>query len=165
MTVTSSGADLQRLMMIADLYARKLAADAGPPSRILMLERDGELDCVVLDGEDPDPDARVRRLLSLHGATAAVLLFEAETVIAGVVQTVFCVLGETVEGETAAQRYRVRRRRLTPLVDDQASEVEGLFRPLFAIHRKPLSMHDAATAAPSADAAPEVSTAGRSVAA
>src|SRR5438045_686239 len=52
MTATSSGADLQQLMMIAELYARKLAADAGPPPRVLMLERAGELDFVTLDGRD-----------------------------------------------------------------------------------------------------------------
>jgi hypothetical protein len=165
MTATSGGADLQQLMMIGDLYARKLVADAGPPSRILMLERAGALDCVVLDREDRDPATRVRHLLTQHRATSAVLLFEAETVVAGAVQTVFCVLGETVEGETAGRHYRVRRRRLTPLVDGEASEVEGVFRPLFPVPREPVGMDDAAIPLVSSDAAPDATTTGRSVAA
>jgi hypothetical protein len=133
-------------MMIADLYAHKLVSDVGPPSRMLMLERDGELDCVILDGRDRDAAAQARRLLAQHRATSAVLLFEVEATGTGVESAVFCILGESNEGTTSALRYRVRRRsrraRLTPLTVSEGPEAEGVFRPLFPVHLKPRGSDD-----------------------
>jgi hypothetical protein len=153
MTATSNGADLQQLMMIADRYAHKLVADAAPPARVLMLVRDGEIECVILDDPDRHPAAQVRRLLAERRATLAAVLFEAEHVVAGVARTVFCILGETDEGSTAVRHYRVGRRRLMPLTGGGPPDVEGQLRPLFPVHRKPLDMDDVATPAASADAA------------
>jgi hypothetical protein len=141
MIATSSGADLQQLMTIAELYARKLVAEAGPPARALMLERDGEFDFVVLAGQERDAADQARRLLALHGVTSAALLFEVQAAGVGIEPPVFCILGESREGATAAQRYRVRRRgrrrRLTPLAVSEGPEAEGVFRPLFPIHLRP----------------------------
>ena len=158
----SRGADLQRLMVIADLYARKLAAGAGPP-RVLMLERDGELEVVVLDGPDRDAAAEARRQLAQRRATSAALLFQGEATLGDAVHTVFCILGETDEGATVARRYRVRpigrRRRLTPLPVDEGLAIEEVFRPLFPVHLRPPGADDAPADPPdlatSASAAPE----------
>jgi hypothetical protein len=137
MTATSSGADLRQMMMIAERYARTLAADAGSPPRVLMFERDGELDFAALDGQDRDAATQARRLLAQRGATSAVLLFESEDALGGDGHAVFCILGETNEGETAARRYRVhplsRRRRLSVLSGDEGPESEDVFRPLFPV--------------------------------
>jgi hypothetical protein len=157
MTATSSGADLQQLMMIAELYARKLVADAGPPARALMLERDGELDFVVLPGQERDAADQARHLLARHQATSAALLFEVEVTGMGIEPPVFCIMGESHEGTTATQRYRVRRRgrrrRLMPLTVSEGPEVEGVFRPLFPVHLRP-PRSDAVPAEPSDIAIP-----------
>ena len=128
--MSTGGADLQALMAIADRYARRLVADASSPSAVLLVERAGELDVTMLDGEGRDVALQVRHLLEQSGATSAALLLDASP--AG-----FWIFGECIDGTTATRRYRVRpclrTRRLTPLADGEDPEVEGVFRPLFPV--------------------------------
>jgi hypothetical protein len=165
MTTMSSGAVLERLMVIAGLYAHKLAADAGPPSSVLILERDGELACAILDGWGQDLATQVRGLLARGRATSAVVVVRAQTVVAGTVQSVYCILGETDEGGVAVRRYRARRRRLTLLTDGDELEIEGLLRPLFPVHRASVTVEVLAAPASSADTTSEATTSERIVAA
>jgi hypothetical protein len=150
MTATSDRPDLRRLMAIADRYARKLVAGAAPPPRVLLLERGGELDVVMLDGPARDAAASVRRLLERHRATSAALMVELRGLPNGPVEGAFCILGETVEGAMEERRYRMRPcgrgRRLTPLAGG-AFEVEGLLRPLFPAHPRPRTPETAPCAA------------------
>src|SRR5687767_6501237 len=137
MTATSYLPDLRRLMAIADLYARKLVTEVVPPDGVLLIERAGELDVVMLDGSGCGA-AMVRCLLASHEATSAALLVAAWGLPLGSTDMVICILGETIEGVTDERCYRVhprsRRRPLTPLTDGAALEVECLFRPLFPVH-------------------------------
>jgi hypothetical protein len=153
MTATSYAPDLRRLMAIADRYARKLVADAGPPCVVLLIERDGELDIVTLDDPGRGSAARARGLIAHRRATSAALLVEVRTASIGraadtvvrllgePVDTVFCIVGETVEGVRDERYFRVHRcgrgRRLTPLTGGQCPEVEYLARPLFLVHAPP----------------------------
>jgi hypothetical protein len=176
MTTTSNGgADLQALMAIADRYARRLAAEASSPVAVLLVERAGELDVVMFDGEAEDIIHRVRLLLGQSGASSAALLIEPTPIQRGSSGATFWIFGERIDGATARRRYRFRpsyrARRLTPLTDGDDPDVEGLFRPLFPIHSKAESPGDDAAGAPRADppAAPTwaatASTSGRTVAA
>jgi len=160
MTVTSYAMDLQRLMAIADGYARRLVADAGPSCAVLLIERAGDLDVVTLDDLGRGFVARARGLIAYHRATSAALLVEVRTASIGraadtvirllgePVDTVFCIVGETIEGVRDERYFRVRRcgrgRRLTPLTGGRCPEVEYLSRPLFLVHVP----HRRATAAP-----------------
>ena len=161
MTATSCSPDLRRLMAIADRYARNLVADAGSPCAVLLIERGGELEIVMLDDPGRGSAARARGLIAHHRATSAALLLEvraaaigwaADTVVRILgepVHTVFCIVGETIEGVRDERYFRVRRcgrgRRLTPLTGGRCPEVEYLSRPLFLVHVP----HRRATAAPS----------------
>ena len=103
MTTTSSGgADLQALMAIADRYARRLVADEGPTPTVLLVERAGELDVVVLDGEGYDVIPQVRLLLGRSGASSAALLIETPAAATGIGGTEFWIVGESIEGATAS---------------------------------------------------------------
>src|SRR5215212_5996662 len=108
MTATSSGADLQQLMAIADRYARTLVANAGPPSTALLIERAGELDIVLLVGQDRATAAQVRRLLAQHQATSAALLVETRLTSGDATHPGVCILGEAADGTIDERRYRVR---------------------------------------------------------
>jgi len=148
MTTTSNGgAALQALMAIADRYARRLAADASSPSAVLLVERAGELDVVVLEDEGYDVISQVRLLLGRSGATSAALLIEPSTISSGPSDPGFWILGESIDGATVRRHYRVRPcgrvRRLTPLADGDDPDVEGPFRPLFPVHLKPENPGDA----------------------
>jgi hypothetical protein len=143
----SSGAVLQQLMVIADLYARKLAADAGPPFGVLVFERDGELACTMLDAKDQELADQVRCLLAQCQATSAVVLVGTEIVVEGIAQRVVCSIGETDEGMTAVRRYRVLWRRLTPLTSGDHLEIEELLRPLFPGERRAAGADQAAESA------------------
>ena len=136
-------------MAIADRYARRLVADASSPPAVLLVERAGALDVVMLDGEGRAVDLQARHLLGQSGATSAALLLDASP--AG-----FWILGERIDGATARRRYRVRpcgrARRLTPLADGEDPEIEDAFRPLFPVHRTPRDAGDGA--ADERDAAP-----------
>jgi len=176
MTTTSNGgADLRALMAIADHYARRLVADAASPSPVLLVERVGALDIVVLDGDGRDIVPRIRLLLGHSGASSAALLIEPTTLQGAPSDPGFWIFGEGIDGTMARRRYRIRpcgrARRLTPLADGDDPDVEGLFRPLFPVHLKAESPDDAVAGVPSA-AAPSVptdagmaSTIGRTVAA
>jgi hypothetical protein len=148
MTTMSRGADLQRLMAIAELYAHKLVA-AGPPAMVLLIEHAGALDVTVLDGAVRDAAAEARRLLARHQATSAALLLETPGTPGEARDAVFCILGETVEGLTDERRYRVhprsRRKRLTALTGGERREIEEILRPLFPIHLRPRATEDAST--------------------
>jgi hypothetical protein len=176
MTTSHGGADLQALMAIADRYARRLVADAGSPAAVLLIERAGDLEVVVLDDEGWGVVPQVRLLLARSGATSAALLVEVPAPPAGAANTGFWILGEGIDGATARRRYRVRPcgrvRRLTPLADGEDLEVEDLFRPLFPVHLKAGGTGDSVAAAPSAampmevaDAAPPAAFTERIVAA
>jgi hypothetical protein len=176
MTTSHDGADLQALMAIADRYARRLVADAGSPAAVLLIERAGDLEVVVLDDEGWGVVPQVRLLLARAGATSAALLVEAPAPPVGAAKTGFCILGEGIDGTTARRHYRVRpcgrARRLTPLADGEDPEVENLFHPLFPVHLEAGGTDDSAADAPSAampmesaDATPPATTTGRIVAA
>jgi hypothetical protein len=176
MTMTSNrGAGLQALMAVAELYARRLVADPGPPPPVLLLERAGDLDVVVLDGEGYDVIPQVRLLLGRSGANSAALLVETPAAATGTGGTEFWIVGESLDGATARRRYRVRpcgrARRLTPLADGDDPDVEGPFRPLFPVHLRPehpddgvVEVSSAAVLAAPPDMTP-TSTTGRIVAA
>jgi len=174
MTTTSNGgADLQALMAIADRYARRLAADAGAPAMVLLVERAGDLDIVMLDGDGRDVVPQVRLRLARSGATSAALLVEAPMTPDGATHDGFWILGEGIDGTTARRRYRVRpcgrTRRLTPLADGEEPEVEDAFRPLFPVHQVPGDVDDGVTdeqdTGTSSASADTVAIAGHSVAA
>src|SRR6185436_15090090 len=120
--------------------------DAGAPAMVLLVERAGDLDIVMLDGDGRDVVPQVRLRLARSGATSAALLIEAPMTPDGATHDGFWILGEGIDGTTARRRYRVRpcgrARRLTPLVDGEESEVEALFRPLFPVHLEPGSPDD-----------------------
>jgi hypothetical protein len=174
-TMSNGGADLQALMAIADRYARRLAADAGAPAMVLLVERAGDLDVVMLDGDGRDVVPQARLLLARSGATSAALLVDAPMTPDGATHDGFWILGEGIDGTMARRRYRVRpcgrARRLTPLADGEESEVEALFRPLFPVHLEPGSSDDGVAGAPSTappappTASAPASTIGRIVAA
>jgi hypothetical protein len=132
MTMSSNGgAALQALMAIADRYARTLVASPDAPMAVLLIERAGDLDVVMLDEEPTDAIAQVRLSLGHSGATTAALLVE-------VAPAAFWIFGENVEGMTARRRYRIRpclrTRRLTSLVNVDDPEIVGVFSPLFPVH-------------------------------
>jgi hypothetical protein len=131
MTTSNGGAALQALMAIADRYARRLVASPDAPMAVLLIERAGDLDVVMLGDEPTDAIAEIRLLLGQSGATSAALLVE-------VAPAAFWIFGESIDGTTARRRYRIRpclrTRRLTSRVDVDDPEVEGLFSPLFPVH-------------------------------
>jgi hypothetical protein len=149
-------------MAIADRYARRLVADTHAPVAVLLVERAGELDVVMLDGVGPDAIPRVRLLLGQSGATSAAVLVDLSP-------AAFWIFGESVEGTTARRRYRVRpcvrTRRLTPTVDGDNPEVEGVFRPLFPVRIAGVGADDGIADAPSTttptESADAVATTGR----
>ena len=94
MTATSSGADLQQLMTIADRYARKLVADTGHLAGVLLIEHTGDLEIVVLEGDDQDVARQARRLLARYQATSAAVLFSTQVTPMGDTGEVFCILGD-----------------------------------------------------------------------
>jgi hypothetical protein len=140
MTTTSTGgADLQALMAIADRYARRLVADTPAPVAVLLVERAGELDVVMLDGEGLEVIPQVRLLLGQLGATSAALLIELTSLQRGSSGAAFWIFGESSDGTTARRRYRFRpsfrTRRLAPLADGDDPDIEDALRPLFSVHR------------------------------
>jgi hypothetical protein len=116
--------------------------DVVPPDDMLLIERGGALDVVMLDGAACCA-ATVRCLLASHEATSAALLVAAPGIPTGSTAMVLRILGETIGGGTDERRYRVhprsRRRPLVPLTDAEALDVKRLFRPLFAVHVSPLT--------------------------
>jgi hypothetical protein len=139
MTTTSNGgADLRALMAIADRYARRLVADTNAPVAVLLVERAGELDVVMLDGEGAEAIPQARLLLARTEATSAALLIDLAPAPPELTSAAFWIFGESIDGATARRRYRFRprfrARRLTHMADDEDPEVEGLFRPLFPAH-------------------------------
>jgi hypothetical protein len=154
MTTSNGGAALQALMAIADRYARRLVSSPDAPMAVLLIERAGDLDVLMLDDEPSGAIAQVRLFLGHSGATTAALLVE-------VAPAAFWIFGESIEGTTARRRYRIRpclrMRRLTALVDRDDPDVEGVFWPLFPVHIGAESADDgtddaANTATPSAPA-------------
>lgn len=139
-TMSNGGTALQALMAIADRYAHRLVAGADAPTAVLLIERAGDLDVVMLDGERQGVVPRVRLLLARSKATSAALLVEAPAAATEAGGAELWIVGESHTGETAGRRYRVRpcgrARRLTPLTGGEHPAVEGLFRPLFPVHVK-----------------------------
>jgi hypothetical protein len=132
--------DLNRLMDLAESYARRLVAAAVSPPHVLLLVHQGDLDIVNLDG--PDPDTRVLpRLLAERQASSAVLVLDADRTIVERADHHVAIVGETVDGAREERHYRVRpcgrTRRLTRLFDRDANEVPGLARRLFAPRSAP----------------------------
>jgi hypothetical protein len=147
MGATAGTATLARLMAITDLFARRLVADSESPAGVLLIERDGELQIVMLNGSERDVAVKARRQLAQQHATSAALIVNARAPSADRVEERWYVLGETDEGAASERGYRVRpcgrRRRLTPLAaSEPAPEVSCLYRPLFAPHRKPRTVAD-----------------------
>jgi hypothetical protein len=141
METTAGVANLERLMAITDLFARRLVADRESPAGVLLIERDGELQIVMLEGSERDVATKARRQLAQEHATSAALIVNARTPTDDRIEERWYVLGETEEGVASDRGYRVRpwgrRRRLTPLVATPMMEVSCLYRPLFAVHRTP----------------------------
>jgi hypothetical protein len=148
-------------MTIADRYARRLASGASSPAAVLLVERAGELDVVVLDGEGYDVIPQVRLLLGRSGATSSALLVELPDPSAGITRAGFWILGESLDGAMVRRCYRIRpcgrARRLTALPDGDDPDVEGQFRPLFPVHARAGGTGDNGADEPSA-AAPLAST-------
>ena len=111
-------ADLQRLMVIADRYARRLVATPDGPPAALLVVHDGDLDVVTLDRLDLDLSG-VRRLLQQCQASSAALVVDVRAATSEDADDLVLILGETVEGAHNAWHYRVRScsrgRRLTRL--------------------------------------------------
>lgn len=132
----------ERLMEIADRYARHLSGDREKemPPGVVLLERDGKLHTVVFDGPPDELAATTRDLVVRHHVTSVALIvkFDAPS-DAGAADSLY-VFGETAEGDTDERRYRVqsrfRRRRLTPLAaaDDDRPAMTRAFRSLFVKH-------------------------------
>ena len=143
MTATVRPPALQSLMTLADRYARKLVAQSATPVGVLLIERAGALDIVMLERGHGDAAVTTRQLLSQYQATSAALMIEAPSQEQGLAERVFCILGESIDGVTDERHYRLRScgrgRRLTALTDGPNQEVEGWFRPLFAVHAAPLA--------------------------
>src|SRR6185436_19374055 len=82
--------------------------DAGAPAMVLLVERAGDLDIVMLDGDGRDVVPQVRLRLARSGATSAALLVDAPMTPDGATHDGFWILGEGIDGTTARRRYRVR---------------------------------------------------------
>jgi hypothetical protein len=127
-------ADLQRLMDLADRYARHLVMAADSPLDVLLLVQHGDLEIVTLDG--PRSDTRVLpRLLAQRQASMAVLLVDTDGTIDGRTDHRFSIVGETLDGLREERHYRVRScgrtRRLTRLFDHDGNAVPSLAHRLF----------------------------------
>ena len=111
-------ADLRRLMVIADRYARRLVSRADAPPAALLVVHDGDLDVVMLDRLDSDLSG-VRRLLQQRQASSAALVVDVRAATSEDADDLVLSLGETVGGLRHAWHYRVRwcsrGRRLTRL--------------------------------------------------
>jgi hypothetical protein len=152
-TLPPAATELQRLMLLADRYARRLISSAGAPADALMLVHHGALDVLPLDGA-VHVTALVCRLLAQRQASSAVLMLTGGEACDGPAAHAYHIIGETADGLRDAWHYRVRRcgatRRLTRQLDPgPASEQEPLPYPLF-VHRPPV----AATTAPASGTMP-----------
>ena len=152
MTESACQSRFERLMDIADRYARHLSSDREKrlPGGVLLLERDGRLHTVMVEGSHRELAATARELVSRHRVTSAALILSVPAAVSDEAGDSIYVLGESADGAVAERRYRVqpgfRRRRLTPMAPDESMAVRRIvaqtFRPLFsagAVHLWPTS--------------------------
>jgi len=129
-------AELNRLMVLADRYVRKLVSTADAPSDALMIVQHGDLDILAFDGV-PHIQAAVRRLLAQRQPSSAVLIVDACNPGNEPSENALHIIGETADGLRDAWHYRVRgcgtRRRLTRQIGPAIPLTpEALSYPLFA---------------------------------
>jgi hypothetical protein len=135
-------AEFQRLMDLADRYARQLVATADAPPGVLMLVTGSDLDVVTLDG--PDADVRsLPRLLAQRRPTSAVLVATDGSLLADLSDRLVVVVGETIDGQRDERRFRMRAcgrtRRLTRIPDHDLSVAPSVVPRLFPSWLSPMA--------------------------